>query len=161
MDREFVTTLARDVVAARAPEELPFFAATSAAYFRDPRRALAGRTRSDEVLGSGLDTAVALLSPVALAVATAVYETLTQKTGELVVERGGRLLGRLGRKLRRKKQEPPLVEAPAELSDEEIGQVRAAVEKRGAALGLSPDQVELLADAVVFSLRRTDGPTTD
>ncbi|MCP3801358.1 hypothetical protein NLX83_19025 [Allokutzneria sp. A3M-2-11 16] len=111
-----VTTLARGVVEACAPEELPFFAAASAAYFRDPRRALAGRKRSDEVLGSGLDTAVALLSPVALAVAAAVYEA------------GAR--------------------------DED--DVRAVVARRAAELGLAPNQVELVADAVLVSLSRNE-----
>ncbi|SDN68761.1 hypothetical protein [Allokutzneria albata] len=112
MDEGFVTTLARNVVAARAPEELPFFAAACAAYFRNPRRALAGRTRSDEVLGAGVDKKVALLSPVALAVAEAVHGCDSD--------------------------------------------VRAVASRRAAELGLTPNQVELLVDAVLVGLSGND-----
>ena len=38
--------------------------------------------RPGAVLGSGLDTVVLVVSPVALAVATAVYQNLVDKTGE-------------------------------------------------------------------------------
>lgn len=90
MDRgDFVHTVARGVVAAVAPDELALFEPVSRAYLRDPERVPARRGRPGEVLGSGIDVAVELVSPVALAVADATYDRLVGEAGEAAV--GGRL----------------------------------------------------------------------
>jgi Zn-dependent protease with chaperone function len=110
-----------------APAELAFFAAASDAYFRDPDHALATRKRSDELLGSGFDVVVTLVTPVALAVAGAVYQQLTEKAGEVVVKRGRRLLSRL---LRRRRDVASGTQAiPLPLSESQRAEVRATAER--------------------------------
>lgn len=148
--RDFVTSLARDAVSAVAPEEMPFFAATSEAYFRDPGRVLAGDRGGDEVLGSGIDTVVALVSPVALAVASAVYQQLTDKAGAAVVRGGGKLVRRVFR--RRRGSLEPAAQLPATLSEEERERVAHVVRERAQALGLTGSKVDALVDSVLASL---------
>ncbi|WP_139235276.1 hypothetical protein [Actinopolyspora lacussalsi] len=165
-------TTARRVVESLAPEELPFFAAASEEFLRDPERATAIRRRGDEALGSGIDTVVALLSPAALAVAAAVYDQLVDRSGDAVVRGGDRLLSRIRARFRRRAEvenddgsetegsttEPvtaePVTAGP--LTDEQRERVREVAEARARALGLSEDRVRLLVGAIVDSLDRTD-----
>ncbi len=146
--RDFVYSLARLAVSSVAPDELPFFAATSESYFRDPDHALADRHRSDQVLGSGFDIVVTLISPVALAVAAGVYQLLTEKAGEALARKGLRLLGRLRRN--GKESETRSVSLP--LTDEQRVEVRRVAEERARALGLTEDQVRLLVGAILAGL---------
>lgn len=144
--RDFVQQLARRAVTATAPEELPFFAAASDTYFRDPDHLQAKRKRSDEALGSGFDLVVTLLSPVALAVAGAVYQSLTDKAGQAVVRRGGRLVSRLFRRRRGDAPAPQPIVLP--LTESQRAEVRRVAEQRARDLGLADDQVRLLVDAI-------------
>jgi hypothetical protein len=150
--RDFVYSLARHAVGSVAPEELAFFAATSESYFRDPDHALADRHRSDQVLGSGFDIVVTLISPVALAVAAGVYQLLTEKAGEAVARKGLRLLGRLRRNGKEAEARP--VSLP--LTDEQRVEVRRVAEERARALGLTEDQVRLLVGAILDGLDRRE-----
>jgi hypothetical protein len=68
VDQELVGELARDLVGAIAPEELPLFTAMSKAWFADPTRVQ--MNQGDDVLAFGVAEAAALLSPVLLAAAT-------------------------------------------------------------------------------------------
>jgi hypothetical protein len=68
VDQELLVELARDLVGAIAPEELPLFAAMSKAWFADPTRVQ--MNQGDDVLAFGVAEAAALLSPVLLAAAT-------------------------------------------------------------------------------------------
>ncbi|AHH97710.1 hypothetical protein GCM10010174_01840 [Kutzneria viridogrisea] len=123
---QFVLTLGRGIVTELAPEELALFEPISQAYLHDPRKVLADRGRPGAVLGSGIDTAVLVLSPVALAVATSIYEHLVDKAGELAVTKAGGLLKRLRRK---KTEDQPVPELTPELCEEASEQARQAVEK--------------------------------
>ena len=140
--RDFVQSVARRAVTSMAPEELPFFAAASDAYLRDPDHSLAKPRRSDEALGSGFDVVITLISPVALAVAGAVYQALTEKAGDAVVRRGGRLLSRL---IRRKRVAAPVL---LPLSESQRAEVRRVAEQRARELGLDDEQVRSLVDAI-------------
>ncbi|MFC0107690.1 hypothetical protein [Kibdelosporangium aridum] len=148
--RDFMISLARNAVSTVAPEELPFFEAASEAYFRDPERALAADRGRDEILGSGIDTVVALVSPVALAVAAAVYKQLTDQVGAAVVRGGGRLVRRIFR--RRGRQTEPAAQLPATLSEDDLKRVAQVVRERALALGLTGSRVDALVDAVLASL---------
>ncbi|MFD7656280.1 hypothetical protein ACFV4N_20110 [Actinosynnema sp. NPDC059797] len=127
MDRgDFVHTVARGVVAAVAPDELALFEPVSRAYLRDPERVPARRGRPGEVLGSGIDVAVELVSPVALAVADATYDRLVGETGEAAVcGSGGRL-----------------------------DELHALAGERASALGLPGDRAKRVADALRAHLER-------
>lgn len=147
---EFIAATARSAVATVAPQELPFFPATCAAYLRDPERALAGRRRRDETLGSGVDTIVELVSPVALAVAAAVYQQLVDRAGEQMTRGAGRLFARLRRKAIDTSR--PVPSAP--LSDEQRAELRRVAEARARALGLDDEQVQLLVGAIMDGLQQ-------
>jgi hypothetical protein len=70
---EFVLDLARGIVGEVAPEEPPGFAILGEAFMRDPARVLSSRSRPGTVLGSGIDTVLLYVTPLALATATIVY----------------------------------------------------------------------------------------
>ncbi|GLZ33259.1 hypothetical protein Lesp02_54470 [Lentzea sp. NBRC 105346] len=138
MDHEdFVTAVAREVVTSVAPDELALFEPIRGAYLRDPDKLLAQRGRAGEVLGSGIDVAIALVSPVALAVATATYNRLVDRTGEAVVNVGSKLWKRL-----RRKEELP------EITAEQLGELHAMAFERAKELGLSEEQAKQVADAL-------------
>lgn len=147
MDHEdFVSTVAREVVAAVAPDELALFEPVSRAYLRDPEKVLAQRGRPGEVLGSGIDVAIALVSPVALAIATATYNRLADKTGEAVVNTGRKLWKRLRRK-----------ELPeGAITEEQLDELHAMALVRALELGLSEEQAKQVADALRTLLTRED-----
>ncbi|MEO6085414.1 MAG: hypothetical protein ABIQ18_20075 [Umezawaea sp.] len=142
-ERDFVVDTARDVVADLAPDELALFEPVSRAYLRDPKKVLSDRERPGAVLGSGLDVAVTLLSPVALGVATAVYEHLLDKTGEKIVESGGKLFKRL----RRPKNAP-------EITADQLDELRALAVERAKELGVADDLAEKVGDTLRATLER-------
>jgi hypothetical protein len=110
---DFVVGLAREIVAELAPGELSVFDPVSQAFLRDPHSVLTGRGRPGAVLGSGIDVVVLVLSPVALALASAVRDYLLGKVGEVTVKRATRW----ARRLRRKRDPEVIPPITAELRD--------------------------------------------
>lgn len=145
-DDDFVVATARAVVADVAPDELALFDPVSRAYLRDPKKVLSDRSRPGAVLGSGIDVAIALVSPVALAVASAAYDHLVSKAGEAVVEGGGRLLKRLGRKKN--------AAFRPEITSAQLDELRELAVERVKELGLSDEEANRIADAMRASLER-------
>jgi hypothetical protein len=141
-ERDFVVDTARAIVADVAPDELALFEPVSRAYLRDPKKVLADRARPGAVLGSGIDTAIALLSPAALAIATAVYDHLVDKAGEAIAERGLRLFKR-----RRDKELP-------EITADQLDGLRTLAIERAKELGLADEQAQRVADALRATLER-------
>src|SRR5215831_21424831 len=92
VDQELVGELARDLVGAIAPEELPLFAAMSKAWFADPARVQ--MNQGDDVLAFGVAEAAALLSPVLLAAATHALDYAGEELGRNVTTCLGRLAAR-------------------------------------------------------------------
>jgi hypothetical protein len=94
--RRVAGQVARDTVAMVAPDELVFFEAARAEFFRDPDRVVEGRRQRDEVLGYGMDELVQLVTPAALAIAAAVVGAAVDRAGTAVVDQavgaGRRLL---------------------------------------------------------------------
>jgi hypothetical protein len=145
MDHEdFVTSAAREVVAIVAPDELALFEPVSKAYLRDPEKVLAQRGRPGETLGSGIDVAIALVSPVALAIGTAVYEQLVDKAGEAIVNAGGKLWKRWRRK-----------ELP-DITAEQLDELHRMTRERALELGLPEERAKQVADALRAQLERED-----
>ena len=151
-DDALVAALARASVERAAPEELPLFRATSEAYFKDPS-ALERPQSRDDMLGFGVDAAVMLVTPVALAVARDVIQFIgthlrarAEKEGEGAIDR---VLDRL---LRRDDQPATTPAAPAELTDDQLEQVRTLAFEKAKQLKLSDAKAELLAESLVGSL---------
>ena len=142
------------VVERAAPEELPLFRPTSEAFFADPT-ALERREGRDDMLGFGVDSALVLLTPVALAVARDVVDfVVAQVRSRLHDEGESAVQGALDRVFRRgdRKPETAAAGADAELTDEELGRVRTIALEKARQLRLSPDRAVLLADAIVGGL---------
>ena len=160
-----VVALARATVERAAPEELVIFPAASEAYLegKDPSKA----TRGDPMLGFGVESAVILLTPVALTVARDVLGflrvQLKKQADEHADEGFDWLVDKLLRRGDDKKEPEPGSDAsaapspaetaqPPELSDEQLEQVRQLAIEKAKQLKLPKDKAELLADSLVGSL---------
>jgi hypothetical protein len=146
---EFITETARYLVSQVAPGELDVFPATAAQFLRSPRSVLRDQRGSSDFLGSGLETVVDLVAPVALMLAAGAYQGLVGKAGEVVAQKGMRQVARL---LRRNRSEPAPVDHT--VSAEQL----SALRERAIGMGLSDKQVELLMDALA---RRLEGEGQD
>jgi hypothetical protein len=136
---EFVVEVARSVVAKLAPDESPLVDVVGQAYLRDPKKVLDQGGRRAPGLGSGIDTVVAMLTPVALAVGASVYQHLVDKAGGAVVDGGGKLLRKVFRRDR----------AEADV-------VWRLVKARAVELGRSEAEAERIADALIAELDERD-----
>jgi hypothetical protein len=160
-DDELAVALARSAVERAAPEEMVIFPAASEAFLEgdDPSK----RTRGDPMLGFGVESAVVLLTPVALTVAKDVLGFLREQLKKQADEHGDEAFDWLVEKIFRrgddkdaKKDEAPAVAAepvePAELTDEQLEEVRKLAIEKAQLLKLPKDKAELLADSLVGSL---------
>lgn len=167
-DDELVVALARATVERAAPEEMVIFPAASEAYLegQDPSK----RTRGDPMLGFGVDSAVVLLTPIALTVAKDVLGFLRTQLEKQAEEHGDEAFDWLVKKLLRRGDDKANAGAaagsggpadaavatepvqPAELTDEQLEQVRQLAIEKAEQLKLSKDKAELLADSLVGSL---------
>jgi hypothetical protein len=160
-DDELAVALARSAVERAAPEEMVIFPAASEAFLEgdDPSK----RTRGDPMLGFGVESAVVLLTPVALTVAKDVLGFLRVQLKKQADEHGDEAFDWLVKKIFRrgddkdvKKDEAPAVAAapvePAELTDEQLEEVRKLAIEKAQQLKLPKDKAELLADSLVGSL---------
>ncbi len=153
-DDALVAALARASVERAAPEELPLFRATSEAYFDDPS-ALERPQSRDDMLGFGVDAAVMLVTPVALAVARDVIEFIGTQLRARAEKEGEGVIDRVLDRLLRRDDEPaaaPTATGPAELTDEQLEQVRTLALEKAKQLKLSDAKAELLAESLVGSL---------
>ncbi len=160
-DDELVVALARATVERAAPEEMVIFPAASEAYLegQDPAK----RTRGDPMLGFGVDSAVLLLTPIALTVAKDVVVFLRAQLAKQAEEHSDDVFDWLVDKLFRRDDDKaadatnsasvaaePV--AAAELTDEQLEEVRQLAIEKAKQLKLSDDKAELLADSLVGSL---------
>src|SRR5262245_57703263 len=72
--RQLVAEVARALIEQVVPQEMPLFRASSAAYFKNPRRALRGQSDRDEMLGFGAGEGATFVTPIALIAATRLVE---------------------------------------------------------------------------------------
>ena len=145
-DEGVVAAWGRIAVAELAPGELPLFGAFRVAHFGGG--ATVSAPGKDVLIGFGVDSAVALLTPVLLAVCHKAWDVVGDKAGEKAWDGAGTLLKRLRQRLGG--TEPD--RAAESFSAEELELVRSAVLGTGAELGLPEPQRLLLAEAVVGSL---------
>ncbi|MEV0460095.1 hypothetical protein [Catellatospora methionotrophica] len=137
--------LARRVAALVAPEEDELFTVLDGVYRKDPARLTAHGPGSDEMLGFGVETLAALVTPVVLASVTEVVRYLTEQYGSTVRAR-----------LSLRRARPSAADAePAvpHLDDAQLAHVRAIVLDKCAQAGLEEGRSRLLADSVAGALR--------
>ncbi|GAA1623899.1 hypothetical protein ACFQY4_14995 [Catellatospora bangladeshensis] len=148
MDSDIVTAeqdLARLVAAQVAPEEDELFTVLDAAYRKDPARLTAGGSGDDEMLGFGVETMAALMTPVVLAVVTEVMRYLTEQYGTS-------LRSRLS--LRRARRDAAATEpATPAIDDAQLAHVRSIVLDKCTQAGIDEGRSRLLADSVAGALR--------
>ena len=149
-----IADVARDIVAQTAPQELPLFRATSAAYFKKPDQALKNQTGKDEMLGFGTGELVSLLTPTVLIVVTEVVTFLTVEVKKAVATESASLISDQVKKLFKKFHPEAEKEQsdPAPLTREQIARVHKLAYERFLQLKLSETQANRLADAITASL---------
>jgi hypothetical protein len=134
--------LAKRVVEAVAPAELPSFAVVAAPYLDHPERAERKLRRDrDAALGDAVEVVTPVVALVSGSVVTALADGLgsAAKTGA----------GSVFRKFTRRRA----VEAPVRSwSSDDLARVRATALVRAKALGVDEQRAEVLADAVVVAL---------
>jgi hypothetical protein len=139
------------------------FPAASEAFLegQDPSK----KTRGDPMLGFGVESAVILLTPVALTVAKDVLGFVRAQLKKQAEEHGDEAFDWLVTKLFRRGDDeekpgadavpgepPPAVVGAAELTDGQLEEVRKLAIEKAKQLKLPKDKAELLADSLVGSL---------
>ena len=152
-DDELAVALARSAVERTAPEEMVIFPAASEAFLegQDPSK----KTRGDPMLGFGVESAVVLLTPVALTVAKDVLGFLRVQLKKQADKHGEDAFDWLASKLLRRdddKEKPVDAAEVPELTDEQLEEVRRLAIEKAKQLKLADDKAELLADSLVGSL---------
>ncbi|MBM3470377.1 MAG: hypothetical protein FJX73_06255 [Armatimonadetes bacterium] len=166
--REMVAGLARSVVEVIAPQELPGFSACQEAFFADAAGSLEDRTREAALRASGTAGGAAVVSPVALAVASEVVafilneikKTLRQEAASAISAFVKRWLARLRSAGRtgepgvqggpgEERSEP---DAPPELSSGQIAQIYVLAVETARQFRLSTYEAARMADVTVRSL---------
>jgi len=112
------------------------------------------------MLGFGVESAVVLLTPVALTVAKDVLGFLREQLKKQADEHGDEAFDWLVKKIFRRGDDkadapaaaPPDVAQAAELTDEQLEEVRKLAIEKAKQLKLPKDKAELLADSLVGSL---------
>jgi hypothetical protein len=166
-ERATVEALARQVVAEVSPAELPLFRATADRYFADPDGTLAVRGRTDEPLGFGAETVVALVGPFALdlvrrvlgrlvdrlgeAVADALAERVLRKSGSGEASTGGSAAAPAATSASSASAGDPQSDRDP-LDPAQLALVRQVAQEEARRLELSPDRAQRLADALVASI---------
>lgn len=148
---QFVSELSRDLVSEVAPQELPLFRAASEAFYKDPENLTAERPATDDMLGFGTGEAVALLTPVIIAVSQQVVLFVMEQVKKSGEEQGATLINETVKKMF-KKFRPARKDGPVPLDSEQLAQVRKMALKQALELKLSEQRARLLADAIVGRL---------
>jgi hypothetical protein len=150
-DSELITTIARDILAEVAPQEIPIFPAVSRAYFADPARALKLRRTGDAALGFGADALAVFLTPAVLHILSAVCEILMEAAKKAVTDGLAKeipealkaMLKRFGRSA---------ASMPSPLGKVQLEQIHASVLLEAKKLQLPDDKIEAIANAVTAHL---------
>lgn len=151
---DLVVAVARDLVTQLEPQELLLFRATSQQFRQHPERLLAGQKASDDPIGFGLGEGAALLTPAALATASAVIgylvdeisKTAADKSASFIIETVQRIFKKAASPTPQNDKQLPT------LTPNQLAQVRAIALKQARQMKLSDARAKVLADAIVGSL---------
>lgn len=145
---QLIASIARDLVAQTAPQELPLFQATSEAYFKNPNKLLKGQSDKDEMLGFGVVEAVSavMTSPIILSIVNEVIHLITGEAKE------AGFFKRLFRKSRPLEEEQ---KTPQTFTPDLMQQVHHKTFEMARQYQLSEAQAAQLADSLVARLAMT------
>jgi hypothetical protein len=149
-DRQLITDISRDVVAAVAPEEMPLFRPVTMAYFEDPAK-LSQRLGGDDMLGFGGAEAIVFLTPVALTVMTEVVAYLRAELARSLKHEASGAVDDVVRSLFHRFRGPRADQAVS-LTEEQLADVRRITFEKARQLHVGEARAGLLADATVGSL---------
>jgi len=155
---EVVVEVARELVAKTAPEELPRFRATSAAYLETPHKVLrAEKEKNEEMLGFGVEAALLFLTPAALEIAKSVVSFLVAEISKAFEKEASDEIEKRVHGLFHRGESPGKADAkeadPSErLTQDQLAHVHDLALEKARALDLPEAQAGLLADAMVGSL---------
>ena len=144
---QLVATIAYDLVAQTAPQELELFSITSEAYFKKPDQVRKNAAGKDEALGFGAGT-IAALSPIII---TVVDEVLKYILGELIpqgIKESG-VLNKLFKKNRARRDRSVTIPP---LTAEQMHQVYNQALKSALQFNLPRAQADQLATSLVGRL---------
>jgi hypothetical protein len=155
---QFISNVARDLVAQLAPEELPLFRANSEAYFKDPQKMLKGQRGEDEMLGFGTGEAISLLTPIALTVSVEVIKFVIEEVKKSLKTESSSVINDLVKSMfkkyrsaEEKKEEP----ASTPLTLEQLKEVRKIAIAKARQLKLPESKAIKLADTLIAGLVTT------
>jgi hypothetical protein len=155
VERDLISELSLQVLTDVAPQEVPLFGATSAAYFARPggsRR----KGRRDEMLGFGLDMAV--LTPAVLGAVTPVVRFLVAELAETAKDEASASLGQFVRRLFRRRRSDAGndgergEQAATILTADQVRRARELARDRAVQLGVPQETACLLADSIAGGL---------
>jgi hypothetical protein len=146
-DKALIAELTELALSTAAPDELVVFEETAHEYFADPQAALTA-TRKDSAVGFGLE--LAMITPVALAVGSAVVQALVSALSDRAVSMGGRGVAAVLKRLLRKGSQPE--QDDISLSPQQARYVRQIALDRARALGMPEGQAAMLADSFVGAI---------
>jgi hypothetical protein len=147
-ERALIAELTELALEQAAPEELAVFDETAEEYFADPQGAVSASAKN-EAVGFGLE--LAMLTPAALAVGSALVQALISIVSERTLSAGARSVAAQVRRLLRKEEPDPQLR----LSAEQVSRLRQVALSQAAVLGLPEMQATLLADSFVGALWST------
>jgi hypothetical protein len=146
-DKALIAELTELALSTAAPDELVVFEETAHEFFADPQAALTA-TRKDSAVGFGLE--LAMITPVALAVGSAVVQALVSALSDRAVSMGGRGVAAVLKRLLRKGSQPE--QDDISLSPQQARYVRQIALDRARALGMPEGQAAMLADSFVGAI---------
>ena len=158
-ERAVVEALARAVVEDAAPEEGPLFGPMTEAYY-DPRRGTPGGSKSDEMLGFGVDAAAAvvLVTPIALEAAKNVLGYLVGELQAAFKDEAKPMIQALVKRVLRRSPKPEGETAAAEtppppqLTQAQLDELRKVALSTAERMGLREPKASVLADAIVGAM---------
>ncbi|HEY0641066.1 MAG TPA: hypothetical protein VGD67_25825 [Pseudonocardiaceae bacterium] len=147
--------LARRLVTAVAPDELPAFDAVATPYLAEPAAAERRLRRAqDDPLGFGLGDVVAMATPVIALVSASVVTALSDGLADSMRAGGRSVLRRVRARFGGGTVAPQALPAGGGWSAEQLAEVRRIALARATRLGMATENAEALADAVVGELLR-------
>jgi hypothetical protein len=151
MARLTVREVVSEVITRTASEELPLLRGLESMDDTSVARALGRRARRREPLGFGLDTTVALITPILWAVLSDVVREGVETAVGNVIDRVKRRLRRWWRARSRSRRNEPLVLPP--LRPEQVSQVRQMILDQCSDAGVEEIRAYAVAEGVAELLR--------
>lgn len=156
-EKALIAELTELALSAAAPDELLVFEETAEEYFADPQAALTAVSK-DSAVGFGLE--LAMITPVALAVGSAVVQAIVAALGDRVVQMGRQGMSAMLKRLLRKGSQPIQPGYPGQhgqpgeisLNPDQARYVRQVALDRARALGMPEGQAAMLADSFVGAI---------